>query len=270
MKKAILSVSIAIILVVPLLASCGGIVTTTPPPVTLTITTTIPTTLTATTTPPPVTLTITTTIPTTLTATTTPPPVTLTITTTTTSTITSAGENLETILERMQKSMANVRFDVVATEYGVESTMQCWMMQDKLKIRMTADGETIVIVVDQDNATAVMYFEGLSFGFKIPFDEQEVPLMIADVIVNSNPLIIGYETIDGMSCAVLEYTVTVYGAETVTKSWIWVEYGFPVKEETETDDGQLSTVIYKNISFGTVTDSDFDIPANVVIVDSSA
>jgi outer membrane lipoprotein-sorting protein len=68
--------------------------------------------------------------------------------------------------------------------------------------------------------------------------------------------------VDGKVCLVVEYS---YGGAKI-KSWIWKEHGFPVRTETTTADG--TTIIeFKNIDFGNIPDSMFEIPAGVQIIE---
>ena len=77
-----------------------------------------------------------------------------------------------------------------------------------------------------------------------------------------NPVIVGSEVVDGKDCWVVEAS-----AEGVsTKYWIWKEKGFPVKVEVDTAEGK-TTMEYKNIDFGNIPDSEFELPAGVQIME---
>lgn len=176
---------------------------------------------------------------------------------------TSTGENLETILGRGQQGMSNVQLDFVGNIEGETITAHIWMKQNMVKMRMAVDDE--IMVMDGNNNTAVMYFEASKRGLSIPYDTGDIPLDEADNILEYDPKIVGHETIDGMPCVIVEYTTMDGGIKAEAKTWIWIQHGFPVKIEVVTD-GQLSTILYSNISLGTVADNDFVVPPDVTFI----
>ncbi len=74
--------------------------------------------------------------------------------------------------------------------------------------------------------------------------------------------IVGQETIDGKKCAVIEMT----DDNDYTKMWVWEQYGFPLKMEMTVEGNQINYE-YKNVSFDTIPDSMFEVPAGVQIID---
>jgi outer membrane lipoprotein-sorting protein len=83
----------------------------------------------------------------------------------------------------------------------------------------------------------------------------------AQSVADYNPTVVGTETIDGKVCLVVEYTAE--GA--ATKMWIWEEHAFPIRVEVTTAEGK-TVVEYKNIEFGDIPDSDFELPSGVEII----
>ena len=73
--------------------------------------------------------------------------------------------------------------------------------------------------------------------------------------------VIGTQTMDGKECLVVEYS---YGGDTV-KCWIWKEHGFPIRIETTTSQGTI-VAVFKNISFGDIDDSLFEVDPGVTIM----
>jgi outer membrane lipoprotein-sorting protein len=61
---------------------------------------------------------------------------------------------------------------------------------------------------------------------------------------------------------VVEYS---YGGATV-KSWIWKEHGFPIRTETTTSEGTV-IVVFRDIDFGDIPDSMFELPPGVQIME---
>ncbi len=74
--------------------------------------------------------------------------------------------------------------------------------------------------------------------------------------------IVGQETIDGKKCTVIEMT----DDNGYTKMWVWEQYGFPLKMEMIIEGNQINYE-YKNVSFDTISDSVFEVPAGVQIID---
>ena len=186
---------------------------------------------------------------------------------TTPTTSVTAGESVEALLGRGQQNLANVRFDFVISDSGEEVSGSIWMKQGKIKMRMTMDGETMVIVMDESQQTSAVYFEESKTGFSTPYDKQQGTLVDdMDAVLEHKPQIVGYETIDGMPCTILEYSTVADGVTSVVRMWMWTQYGFPVKQESVTN-GQTSTFLCKNIKFGVATDGDFAIPSDIEIMD---
>ena len=173
--------------------------------------------------------------------------------------------------------MSNVRFDVTTSEDEDGTTMHVLVKQPKIKVIQTSADDTatleddMVIVMDSDNKTAVMYSETDKWGFYLPFEDGELPAddwASADTLLDYNPVIVGYETVDGKPCTIIEYTIDEDGEIFTVKMWLWTQYAFPVKEET-TAYGQTTTTLYTNITFNTVTDADFVIPSDIEWIDFS-
>ena len=90
----------------------------------------------------------------------------------------------------------------------------------------------------------------------------ESPLEGTGAIEGYDPTVIGTETYDGKECLVVEYSID--GVQ--TKMWLWKQYGFPVKVVTTTADATI-TVEYKNMDFGPIPDSVFELPEGVQIME---
>jgi hypothetical protein len=88
--------------------------------------------------------------------------------------------------------------------------------------------------------------------------EQSDPTQNADQII---PVKVGTETIDGKLCDVYQWTYQ----GTTTKEWIWKDKSFPIKMESTSSSG-TTTIEYKNIVFGTLSNDLFQLPAGVEIV----
>jgi outer membrane lipoprotein-sorting protein len=143
------------------------------------------------------------------------------------------------------------------------STMQIWVEQDKMRTEMTQQGQTIIYLADYDAGTAYMYMPDQNMAYKVDVSQvNQADYEDVQSIPNYNPTVISTETIDGKVCLVVEYS---YSGATV-RSWIWKEHGFPVRTETTTADG-TTVVEYRDIEFGDIDDSLFELPAGVQVID---
>jgi hypothetical protein len=97
-------------------------------------------------------------------------------------------------------------------------------------------------------------------AYKIDMSDAELsdPTENSDQII---PVKVGTETIDGKSCDVYQWTYQ----GTTTKEWIWKDKSLPIKIETTSSYGTTTTEC-KNIVFGTLSNSLFELPAGVEIV----
>jgi prepilin-type processing-associated H-X9-DG protein len=184
---------------------------------------------------------------------------------TSTSTSTS-GQTLGDVLGT-GKSIGDVKYDQVMTTSGqTQSITMHWYIKDawlsdKMKFRyeIAEGGTTMVMLYDFGARTAYEYFPDQNMAYRIDFGqaEQNNPTENADKII---PVKVGTETVDGKLCDVYQWTF-----ESVTiKEWIWKEKSFPIRMEATTSSG--TTVIeYKNIVFGPLADSLFQLPAGVQI-----
>ncbi len=192
-------------------------------------------------------------------ATTTPP------LSTTTAPPSSSGIDLAGILGQAG-AITNVEYDMSITGPDMTTTGHVWVKQNKMKMQMEEEGETFVMIFDGDAMVYIMYSVSSKSGMRMAYQEPEdTPMDEAEGILDYSPRIVGTETIDGMVCTVIEYTYSEEGVTVVAKTWIWNDHGFPVKMEI-TSSGQTTTMLYKNIKFNTVKDSDFEVPSDVVLM----
>jgi hypothetical protein len=182
-----------------------------------------------------------------------------------TSTSTSGG-TLGDVLGT-SRSIGDVKFDQVMTTSGQTQSTTLHMyvkdawLSDKMKFRyeIAEGGTTMVMLYDFSARTAYEYFPDQNMAYRIDFGqaEQNNPTENANQII---PVKVGTETIDGKLCDVYQWT---YQGSTA-KEWVWIEKSFPVRMESTTSSG--TTIIeYKNIVFGTLSDSLFQLPAGVQI-----
>ncbi|MBN1370008.1 MAG: outer membrane lipoprotein carrier protein LolA [Dehalococcoidaceae bacterium] len=276
LKTAASVLMVLVVCLVMSLSACGGdkpAATSTSQPATSaqpttsmpgTPATTQPTTQPTTTTQPPITTPTTTAVQTTAPTTTAP---TTTSPSTTPPATTQPEESLEDILGGIS-GIDSIKYDtvVIPPESG-EFTTHVWVKGGKMRTESTAEGETVVMILDQDSETMYMYMPEQNMAMKIAFDTSQAEDSVLDEtedITAHNPVIVGTETLDGKVCMVIEYSDTNISY----KAWIWKDKGLPVQMIMTTPQGN-STIRYQNYDFGAIDDSVFTIPEGVEIVDMS-
>jgi len=178
----------------------------------------------------------------------------------------SSGETLDDILG-LASSIESVKFDMVVTSTEISSmTTTVWLKEQKMKMKTASEGQTIITILDQEAQTMYTYMPDQNMAFMMTYDQaQASPIDDTQNINQYNPQNVGTETIDGKVCMVVEYTVQDVSVTT----WIWKEYGFPIKVVSVTAQG-TTTIEYKNIDFTNIPDSEFQLPAGVQIMDFSS
>ncbi|HID19693.1 MAG TPA: outer membrane lipoprotein-sorting protein, partial [Methanophagales archaeon] len=208
------------------------------------------------------------------------PPGETTTTTTQTSTdetptATSSSESLADLLGKA-RSTTSVKYDMVTTSPGEPTeTVKMWEKGDKRRMEVTTDeGKTVIMITNgldtyiynpEENSAIKMSFDDFSDAPESAVEE------IQSLMDDYEPMVVGVETIDGKLCTVVEstYSTEVMGKsyEIKTKSWIWQKRGLPIRiEETSSLGGvDKSTTVteMKNIDFGNILDSTFELPKGV-------
>ncbi len=165
------------------------------------------------------------------------------------------------------KDIASVSYDIVATEAG-EPTMliKVWLKGKKLKTEMVIEGHRVVYLMDSEEQIAYAYSPEENMAVKMNFADvqagEEGYSAVVDEpesVVSSDSVIVGREVMDGKNCLVIENSTKT------EKGWIWEEYGLLIRMELTTDEGIDITEI-KNIEFGDIPDSIFELPAGVQIM----
>jgi outer membrane lipoprotein-sorting protein len=143
-------------------------------------------------------------------------------------------------------------------------SMQMWVEGNKVRVEMSEQGQHIIYIANYDTGTAYMYMPDQNMAMVIDISMAPQPEYegIQD-IPDYDYTIIGTETMDGKVCLVAEYS---YGGDSV-KVWIWKEHGFPIRIETTTPQGTM-VAVFRNISFGDIDDSLFELPPGVTIMGS--
>jgi len=166
------------------------------------------------------------------------------------------------------KGISSFKYDMVATAPGETAvTTKMWREGGKMRMEGAFEGKSMVYLVDADKQLAYMYFPAENTAMEIDLSNAqetagESPSEQSESVIKYNPVTLGTETLDGKSCSVIEYS-----AETEkVKMWVWIEYGLPIRTETTTEKG-TSVVELRNIDFGSISDSMFELPAGVQIME---
>ncbi len=182
-------------------------------------------------------------------------------------TTTPPEETLEDILG-YGASITAVYYEMEVTGPGMPPMTTCiWMEGDRMRTEatgMTDYGEqTVVIIADFGAGTMYMLYPDLAMAMEIPFDPAmvESPIAESQYIPDYDYTILGTEVVDGRECMKVQYT----SAEGTVTMWIWKAYGFPIKIEVATPQGTFTSE-FRDIRFGDIDDSLFEVPPNYTIV----
>jgi hypothetical protein len=160
--------------------------------------------------------------------------------------------------------IGDVKYDqVVTVPEQTQQTMYVYIkdawLSDKMKFRyeMTAGGTITIILIDMATGISYTYLPDQNIAYQMEMSEND-PTENSEEII---PVKLGTETIDGKLCDVYQWTYQ----DVTAKEWIWREKSFPIRMESTTSSG--TTIIeYKNIVFGTLWNSLFQLPAGVQII----
>jgi outer membrane lipoprotein-sorting protein len=173
----------------------------------------------------------------------------------------SSGSSVASLLGKMAGNVS-LKYDSVTTGPGIPAvTQSIWLKSTKMRIEMTQQGTKMVILIDQAQRVMYNYMPDQNTAMKM--DISQAPSSVAQdttKVQDYNPVIVGTETFDGKLCTVIQFT----NQAGTTKQWLWQERGFPVKIETTSAAGTTTTE-NRNISFGDIPDSTFQLPAGVDI-----
>ena len=180
------------------------------------------------------------------------------------------GEETESLTEVLGKAkgITSLEYDMVATSPGQEAvTVKMWLKGTKMRGEGTFEGQEVVYILDMDEQEAYVYIPAQNMAMKMDFGKVqetlgESPAEQSESVEEYNPVTIGTEVLDGKSCLVVEYTTET----SEVKMWIWTKYGLPIKTESTTTEG-TSIVELKNIGLGEISDSIFELPAGVQIME---
>lgn len=141
----------------------------------------------------------------------------------------------------------------------------------KMRQETKIEGREMIFLGDSA-ATMYVYYPDEGTAMKIDLGDNELGqemqedpyAMIEDVV--DKVKVIGHETIDGKKTTVIQYDVDGIAEGITTKMWVWEKHGIPIKVVTTGPEG-TTTVEFKNIKTGNVSDDLFELPAGVNVID---
>lgn len=173
------------------------------------------------------------------------------------------SESLSDLLGKA-KGIGSCKYDLEITSPEVPAvTQKVWVKENNMRMEMTAEEMTVVTIMKGDEQALYMYHPEENRAMKMDFHkapESAIEEVVA--IEGYDPTVIGTETIDGKLCTVVEYTVP----EGEATMWIWQKHGFPIRTEMTMPRGTLR-MEWKNIEFDDISDSMFELPAGVRIME---
>ena len=161
-----------------------------------------------------------------------------------------------------------VQYDQTTTIPGQPTVAwHVWMEGQKLRMEMSAEGQTMIYITDYSAMTVYMYYPAQNMAMEMDISTFGGAATDAtEDIEQYDPTIIGTETLDGKACLVVTYDYSGQGTNATSKMWIWKDYGFAIRVET-TVQGVTTIIETDNIVFGDIDDSMFELPEGVQIID---
>lgn len=186
-------------------------------------------------------------------------------------TVTQPEEKADTLEELFSRAgdISQMSYDMYVTDTkGDLIVSKVYIQGTKMRTESEIQGEKAVMLGDTAGDLYTYYPEKnsaikISMAADEEVEVEKTPVEMLGEVIDSLT-VIGTETVDGKKCTVVLYTIadTNYSQ----KMWVWEKYGMPIKVETTTAEGTM-TIEYKNIDFGKIPDSQFELPAGVQVLD---
>ena len=186
------------------------------------------------------------------------------------------GTSLSDLLDKA-KGSTSATYDLVMSGGPIAEaiTSKVWSTETKERMESTVMGQKSITIIDKEKQVMYIYDPDQNMAMKMDFSGTETTgssQSFSEIMEQYNPTVVGTETIDGKKCTVLEYESTVGDATVTQKMYVWQKYGFPIRVEmTSSLMGTPVTTVMemKNIDFGHIPDTTFELPAGVEIKDMS-
>ncbi len=151
--------------------------------------------------------------------------------------------------------------DVVSSSSQGTYTSKWFIKPQKQRIESSAEGTTTIMIIRQDKKVIWTLMPDQHIYMETPFkNKKDIVSELSDPEVRTEKTFLGNETVDGHPTK--RYHIVTYRGKTKESSGILWEAtdlkNFPIQY---TDDDTKSTTTWKNIKFGKINDSLFEIPA---------
>lgn len=176
-------------------------------------------------------------------------------TTAASSTPAASGNDLATLLAKAAV-YPSFYFEVKVTSPDGVSNMKEWFKTGnpaKFRMEITAAGQTSLMIFDGQNYYLYDSTTKSAIKMSVPPSQPSDSSSIAQY----TPVYIGSEVVNGIDCAIYQYTVQ----GVITKMWISKQNGMTIKVVSGT-----TTMEYSNYSFAAIADAMFALPPDAIIM----
>jgi len=180
-----------------------------------------------------------------------------------------ATSSIEDLFSRAEK-INEMSYDMHVTgPDGTKVVSVLYVKGTKMRTETMIQGQQVIMLGDSEDAMYT-YYPDQNTAMKIDMSDGEIeegveqtPIQMLEEVMDSVK-IIGEEKIDNKLCTVIEYKMADQGL--TQTMWLWQKYGIPIKVVTQTSQG-TTTIEYRNIEFGNIPDSMFELPDGVEVMD---
>ncbi|MHB1134466.1 MAG: LolA family protein [Chloroflexota bacterium] len=174
------------------------------------------------------------------------------------------------VLDKL-KTIRSFSADITVGTAGETTKGKIAYANKKMRMDVEAEGMRVAIFIDPDKKVGYMYNPAEKAALALPYDEATKDSADPGEMLNweanmtAPPKLLGEETVDGKACVVYEFTT----ADGKSKSWLDKTTGFPLKNESPGDDGEIVTTRFSNVQINNVPDSQVTLPPGTEILDLS-
>jgi outer membrane lipoprotein-sorting protein len=169
------------------------------------------------------------------------------------------------------KQITGLSYDFTMTSKEMSMNGKMWLQGNKMKTEMVIQGEKMISIVDGETVYQYMPASNMAMKFSVKSTSgqksqtPDTPTSFSDNVDKETVKIVETTTYDGKKCIVF---ISKSGKDQA-KMWLSEEYGIPLKVEMSSAGGELTTIEYKNVKVGAISDDTFKLPANVDVQDMS-
>jgi len=168
------------------------------------------------------------------------------------------------------KSLGGYQFEATLEQTGQSVVnFEMWVKGDKMRWKGSPEGQEMVYYMDMAERSAIIYMPAQNMAMRQNFGEikqtvGDSPHKTSTGLLDREPENLGLVAWDGETCLLVKVTAD---NDDVTRWWLWVEHGIPIKTETTSQDGKSIITEFHNIEMGDIPDSEFELPAGVQVME---